>query len=204
MTIEAAYANLVSVVQWINGRFNELNIADNDRARIAAGCFDMVLEYQASIALQVRHQMKGSALSILRLEAEAFLRGMWFARCATDDDVVRFRQTDLPKRLPDMVGDIEIALGGATDTLSKMVKSQWGPLSGFTHTGFKQIACRYKGNVLTPNFPDAEVIQGLNFAASIGLMAALELATLSNNDALGRATLERARQFGGAKTPEPA
>jgi hypothetical protein len=37
-----------AILQWIDGRFNELNIADNDRARIAAGCFDMVLEYQAS------------------------------------------------------------------------------------------------------------------------------------------------------------
>jgi hypothetical protein len=92
-------------------------------------------------------------LRTLRLQAEAFLRGMWFARCATDDDVVRFLQTDFPKRLPDMVADIEVALGGATDTLSKMVKSQWGPLSGFTHTGFKQYACRYKGNLLTPTIP---------------------------------------------------
>ena len=196
MTVETAYVELVSVIQWIDGRFNALNIADDDRSRMAAGCFDMVLEYQASVALQVQHQMKGTALSILRLQAEAFLRGMWFARCATDADAVRFRETDFAKRLPDLVDDIEVALGGATDTLSKMVKSQWGPLSGFTHTGFKQIACRYKGNVLMPNYPDAEVIQGLNFAAAIGLLAAVEFSTLSNNEPLAQATLEHAKKFG--------
>jgi hypothetical protein len=69
--------------------------------------------------------------------------------------------------------------------LSKMVENQWGTLSGFTHTGFKQITRRYTGDVLQPNYPEMEVIQCLNFASTIGWRAAMELAMLSNNETYG-------------------
>jgi hypothetical protein len=68
-------------------------------------------------------------------------------------------------------------------------------LCGFTHTGFQQVTRRYTGAMLKPNYPEAEVIQGLNFAGAIGLLAAIELAVLSKNEALARALLERAKLF---------
>jgi hypothetical protein len=195
MSIAKAYNELVAVIHWIDGNVNEVNLPGDDKSLIAAGCFDMVLEHQASVALNVERKLYGSALALLRLAAEAFIRGMWFARCATDQDATRFRATDFGKRLNDMVADIQALLGGQTDTLSNMVLKQWGTLSGFTHTGFQQIARRYTGNVLQSNYPELEVIQACEFAGAFGLLAALELMVLSNNEPMANAIFERAQAY---------
>jgi hypothetical protein len=193
--IESAYAELVSVILWIDEHSKEVSLDGDLRTLIAAACFDTVLEHQNAIARLVENQLKGSALALMRVIAEAFIRGMWFARCATDDEIVRFQKNDEIKKLTSLVAEIEVAMGNATDTLSKMVQSQWGTLCGFTHTGFKQLTRRYSGPLLKPNYPDTEVIPALNFTGAIGLLAAVELAVLSNNLTLGLKIEQRIRQF---------
>jgi hypothetical protein len=194
VTIKTAYDELVSVILWIDEHSKEIDIDGDLRTLIAAACFDTVLEHQAAIAALVERQLLGSALALARVMAEAFIRGMWFARCATDEEATRFKNDEI-KKLTSLVEEIEAKLGSATDTLSKMVKSQWATLCSFTHTGYKQVTRRYTGPLLKPNYPDAEVIQVLNFAGAIGLLAALELAALSKNLPLGTAIMERARCF---------
>jgi hypothetical protein len=195
VNIDTAYNDLVAVILWIDERSHEVDIASDERSLIAGGCFDMVLEHQNAVARLVENQLYGSALAQLRLIADAHIRGMWFARCATEADAARFRETDYTKKLNDLIKDIETSLGNAPITLSKMVREQWGTLCGFTHTGYKQITRRYMGALLKPNYPEAEVIQGLNFAGAIGLLAGIELAVLSKNERGALAMLERARQF---------
>ena len=194
VTIKTAHDKLVSVIRWIDEHSKEVDIEGDARVQIAAACFDTVLEHQAAIAALVERQLIGSALALLRVMAEAFIRGMWFARCATDEQAASFKNDEI-KKLTSLVAEIEVNLGSATDTLSRMVKSQWAALCSFTHTGFKQVACRYSGALLTPNYPDQEVIQALNFAGAIGLLAALELATLSKNVTLATTITERARRY---------
>jgi len=194
--IRAAYSDLVSVILWIDEHSKEIDITGDARSLIAAGCFDMALEHQAAIALLVEKQHNGSALALMRVIAEAFIRGMWIARCATDEEVERFQKDNEPqKSLRTLVTEVETAVGNETDTLSNMVKKQWSTLCSFTHTGFRQIVRRYSGALLKPNYPDDEVTHALNFAASIGLLATIELAALSKNLPLGLATKERAEHF---------
>jgi hypothetical protein len=195
MSVAKGYDDLVAVIMWIDGNVNEVNIEGDDKSLLAAGCFDVVKEHVASVALNVDKQLYGSALAMLRISAEAFLRGMWFARCATDEDAAHFRAKDLTKKLPLMIDDIQASLGGATDTLSKMLLGQWGPLSGFTHTGFQQIARRYTGSMLKPNYPDLEVIQACRFAGAMAWLAALELMSLSNNKAMAEEILRHATEY---------
>lgn len=194
MTIKATYEDLVSVIRWIDRHSKEIDIQGDVRNLTAAALFDIVLEHQASIALLVEGKLNGSALALMRVMAETLVRGMWISRCATEDEVTRF-QNDEIKKLTTLVQEIETVLGNATDTLSKLVRDQWGSLSSFTHSGIKQVTRRYSGPLLTPKYPDAEIIQALRFAGGIGLLAAIELAMLSKNEPLARATLERAKQF---------
>lgn len=196
MTIASAHDELVAVILWIDERTHQIDITGDDRALIAAGCFDLVLEHQNAVVRLVENQLHGSALAMLRVLAEAYIRGLWFARCATAEAAARFRADDsIRGGVPEMVKDIETSLGNATDTLSKLLRDQWGPLSGFTHTGFQQITRRYTGALLKPNYPDAEVIQGLRFAGATGLLSAIELAVLSKNEALALEILQRAEKY---------
>ena len=195
MSIKSAHDELVSVIRWIDGHSNELDIEGDVRSQVAAACFDTVLEHQAAIAALVQLELHGSALALLRVIAEALFRGMWFARCATDDELSQFQNDQLDKPLKQLVQEIETALGNQNDVLSAIVRKQWKHLCSFTHTGFKQITRRYSGSILKPNYPEGEVVQSLRFAGAIGLIAVIELAALSKNNALGMAALERSRQF---------
>jgi hypothetical protein len=182
------------VILWIDGHSKVLDISGDERNLIAAGCFDVCLEHQAAIAALVERQLNGSALSLLRAAIEAFIRGIWVARCATDDEMQHFLRDQLGKGIRALVSDVEKALGNSNDVLSRTIKNQWGTLCSFTHTGVKQVTRRYTGPTLTPNYPDAELVQSLRFAGAVGLLAMMELATLSNNTPLALATLERSRK----------
>ena len=61
--------------------------------------------------------------------------------------------------------------------------TNWLRYHSFMHIGFNHIAW-YTGDVVTPSYPDGDVIRGLIFAVAVGLLAAVELATLSNNQPL--------------------
>jgi len=191
--LRAAYSQLVSVILWIDEHGKHLDVSADARKQISAACFDMVLEHQAAIATLIEQQLNGSALALLRAAAEGFIRGVWFARCATDSEVQRFQKDQLDKGIRKLVNEVETALGCNSDVLSRMVATQWDTLCSFTHTGFKQVTRRYTGATLQPSYPDVEVTQALNFAAAIGLLAMMELATLSNNAALTQATFDPAQ-----------
>jgi hypothetical protein len=199
--VTAAREELEGVCTWIDQRVTSLNFADHPRNYIAAACFDIALEHQAAVAVLARSELYGSLHALLRVEAEAVLRGMWFARCATDSEIERFKADSGLKSLSDLVAQIEKALGNENDVLSRIVTTQWGALCSFTHTGFLQVTRRYTDGVLKPSYPAAEVVQALRFAGAFGLIAALELATLSNDAPLAASILERGRQYapwGGA------
>ena len=48
---------------------------------------------------------------------------------------------------------------------------------------------------MQPSYRDSELIQALNFAVAVGLLALIELAALSNNLQLAQATMAGAEQF---------
>src|SRR5689334_5497560 len=93
-TVAAARRELEGVIGWIDQRVTSLNFADHPRNYIAAACFDMALEHQAAVAVLAQSELYGSMHALLRVEAEAVLRGMWFARCATDDEIESFKAGD--------------------------------------------------------------------------------------------------------------
>jgi hypothetical protein len=196
MTIKSALADLVSVILWIDENGKVLDIEGNPRFQIAAACYDTALEHQAAIAALVEKEMYGSAHALLRVIAEAYFRGQWISRCATESELQRFqRDEQISKSLKTMVEEIESALKTSPGVLSAMVDVHWGSLCSFTHTGFRQVTRRYTGALLEPSYSEAEVIRSLNFAGAVGLLAMIELAALSKNEALANASLQRSKEF---------
>jgi|NGEPerStandDraft_6_1074524.scaffolds.fasta_scaffold41977_3 hypothetical protein len=195
MSRQSAYDELVAVILWIDEHSKEVNIPGEPRPMLAAGCFDMVLEHQAAIATLTKMELHGSAHALLRVMAEALFRGMYFARCAREDELSRYQRDEFRKSMEQIVRAIETELGDSNKVLSAIVESQWQALCSFTHTGYKQITRRYTGALLKPAYPEAEVIHALRFAGLIGLVAVMELAALSNNLGLGLSALERARVY---------
>jgi hypothetical protein len=191
--IRQAYAELVSVIQWIDENGKVLDIVDAHRPKMAAACLDMVLEHQAAIAVLIGKRLHGSAFALLRGAIEALIRGMWIARYASVDQLQQFQRDEGLPGIKTLIRNVELALGKDNAVLSVMHANQWDILCSFTHTGFRQVTRRYTGYVLSPNYPESEIVQALRFTGAVGLLAMTELATYSNNWTLARATLDRSR-----------
>lgn len=203
--VEAALLDLRDLIAWINNQSAEVRISTDDmRHVLAAGCFDIALEHQAAIASLTQLELHGSAHALLRVLTDSVFRGMYLWRAASIEDVERYQRDEFRMGIEKLVAAVERALaaqqqqhgvGQHREVVSAIVRTQWEVFCSFTHTGHMQITRRYTGTQLKPNYPDAEIIQALRYTGAMGLIALMELATLSNNPTLALATLERARAY---------
>ena len=193
---------LKSVVAWISARTDGMRLPTDRRARLAIGCLDLAIEQQAGISALVERPLWGPVFALLRCMFDAFIRGVWLARCATEDDLDSFELAGL-RDIPfaDLMVDVERALGDSRGILSKLAKSSWAMFSDFTHTGVEYVR-RTNGATHGPtdgakNYPPAETDQALRLATALGLLAATELADLSGHRDVALACKAHAAQFAG-------
>lgn len=182
-----------ALIQWMDSRIDGTAIPSNFRFRLAGGCLDMALEHQKSIVLLVHHSLHGSAFALARLLLEAYVRGAWLHQCATDEDLKHFESDKLDRTFASLLEDMERLEAFSSGVLSAVKKSSWDALCGFTHTGFHQVVRRNKESSIEPNYEEAELLEVLNFADGIGIMAAVEIAHLASDDYLATALLEKAK-----------
>jgi hypothetical protein len=117
-------------------------------------------------------------------------------RCDAAFTHLRFLSRDkIDKDFGALIEEIERKLGGQAKALSRMRSLHWKALCSFTHTGIHQVTPRYTAGQLRPNYPAEDLIKALNFASAAGLLAAAELAALSNDSAARQAVVERMREF---------
>lgn len=182
-----------ALIQWLDSRIHGLQMPSSFRFRLAGGCLDVALEHQKAIVLLISGELYGSAFAISRLLLEAYVRGVWLHQCASDNDLKRFEVGSFDRTFGNLVEDIEKLEGFSVGVLSAVKKNSWAAMCGFTHTGFGQVVRRNKESTIEPNYEEAEVLEMLAFADGIGLMAAVQIAHLANDNALAGALLDRAR-----------
>ena len=61
---------------------------------VVAGFIDLVIEHIEAIISLTRSNMNGSAFALVRAVAEGLVRGVWFTACATQPQVLKFRNED--------------------------------------------------------------------------------------------------------------
>jgi hypothetical protein len=194
--VQRAQDDLTGLVHWLNEHYTGIQCPGDPRARTANGCLDMALEHQMAIELLSRAGLFGSMLGLVRLTLESLIRGIWFARAASDEELARFQRTDnLAKSFETLVVDVERVIGNDLQTLLNLKRNSWDAMNSFTHTGMMQIVRRNSEEATGPNYSIDDVVTGLTLAGVLGLAASIEMATVCGNEALARATLERSREF---------
>ena len=195
MTVQSEHKALVDIVRWIDEHHSGLVLPSDTRSRLTIGCFDVAVEHQAGIAVLSSSQLYGPLFALLRVLAEAVVRGLWLGQCATESDLSKFGKHHSGKEFRELIEDIETAIGYANSPLSRFKKNSWKALNSFTHTGFHQVVRRSGDGFTGPNYPESEICQALALAGALGLIAAAQLAGISGNQPLVRETLERMKQY---------
>ena len=127
---------------------------------MAFACLDLAVEHQAGIAVLADQPLWGPAFALLGIQFEAFIRGVWLARCATDDQLAWFKDGKLDKhrKFHELVTAVEKALKHDGGALTKLRAQSWAMFNDFTHTGFQHVVRRNSATTTGPNYADPELI----------------------------------------------
>ena len=187
---------LRTVVAWISEQTSGMPLPPDRRARMALGCLDLAIEHQAGICLLADKSLWGSVYALVRCMFDAFVRGVWLARCASELELESFELAGLRgKPFRDLVDEVERALGHSRGVLSKLRTSSWAIFSDFTNAGADPGRRRGDPNGNGRNYPAADTDQALRLATALGLLSATELAALSGHRDVALACKARVVKF---------
>jgi hypothetical protein len=193
MNIQGPLKRSEDTLIWVQHHLDGLHIGEgNKRVHLAAGCLHTAVEHGQAIVVLVAEGIYGSALALMRLQFEAYVRGIWLLHGATDESVDRAGQDKFPP-MGEMITDLEQPGRFDAGILSRVKAASWAPLNSLTHTGYLQIGARLSAAGIGSNFEEGHVRDALNWADALAILAVVGFAGIAKNETLSRLALERAR-----------
>lgn len=157
-----------------------------NRLRVAVALLHLSLEHQTGIHSLVNLGVIGSAFALLRPQFEAYVRGVWYHRCATDTQVSLFIDGEQPPKINLLIEEIE-KLEAFDEKLLSATKHQiWTNLNDFTHGGTIQVKARCTVDEIAQNYREEHIANLLTASASWSLLAGVALAAAVGTEALAR------------------
>jgi len=200
MTLEQHLDQAKNLVQWLGGKLDGADIPSDVRSRLAGGCFHSALEYQMAIVLLTEARYHASAFALIRVIYEAYVKGVWLYRCASDADIKKYTRGPAIGKFSDLVAKVESLPGYEARVLSDVSRS-WKAMNSFTHTGYMQVVRRQTETTLEANYSEDEVIESLNFASAMGFLSTIALCDLCQNVELANLVLQKAKQDWSRENP---
>ena len=195
MCIRDLQTKLGVLFEWQENALDGVEIPIDDRSRIYVGLLHLAHEHEKAIEILVVRKLYGSVFALIRPLFEAYLRAIWLLHCANDKEYEQFKRGKLEKILGELIEDIEKVDKYGVGVLSDIKESNWKLMNDFTHGGISQALSRNRPNAISSNYPDQDIISAINFAASIGLMATMEIAYITNNKKLVLEVLDKMKGF---------
>jgi hypothetical protein len=170
-----------SIATSIDDAIHEAKIKSDNRSIISGGCFDVVLEHQKAITLLAESRLLGSAFALIRAIYESYIRGLWIRYAATDGEISNFITDNIKTGITDMIINIEKIPGFDVGALSAIKSASYSSMCSYTHSGWMQIGRRFNNQYIESNYSYGEVEEVLNFSNSIALLAAHEIAKMTED-----------------------
>lgn len=197
MKIDQAIQCSESLIQWLDKAIDGTEVQTSHRVRLAAACLDLAMEHQKAIVLLVAHRLFGSAFSLVRLIFEAYVRGVWLHRCATEAELDRFKAGKLAHTFAELLESVEKIDGFESGVLSAAKRKSWKAMNDFTHSGYIHATRRNTDTTIESNYSEEEILEVVGFVNAIGLLSLLQVALLAGKQDLANAVLEKAEEFWG-------
>ncbi|MEK6788614.1 MAG: hypothetical protein AABY68_06655 [Pseudomonadota bacterium] len=163
-----------------------LDISSATQSRVAAALFHLCTEHQQAVHTLANHGLIGSAFAILRPQFEAYVRGVWYHRCATDDQLNAFIKGAEPPRIRQLLSDIAKIADFNSESLIATKTSVWGVLNDFTHGGSIQVRARLTPIEIARNYKTEHIIGLLRWSSILSFMGYVGMASIAENDLLAK------------------
>ncbi|MGB3918304.1 hypothetical protein J9253_01220 [Thiothrix litoralis] len=168
-------------------RFMQLNRADQtDRTTSSRIMCGIGFEHAESVKMLIAGGNFTSAISLLRLQYEALVRGIWLHYAATDTVIARLmgefnhEKANRADRLPLMAQMVQELEGkppaGDMKRLLQFKEYSWKPLSSYVYGGIHVLHRHSKG------YLPALLHQAVKASNDVSIMLALHLARLSGKE----------------------
>lgn len=201
-TVKAGIAQVSDLLLWIDRQLPGIEIKGDHRHRIPAQLFDLALEHAAGILRLLAATSYASAFALVRCEFECFVRGAWLHYRATDAEIEGFVEKDeIKPKVWELIDALEQAPPFEDKLLSSVKDNAWKPMNGYTHGGIHQVSHRLQGDYIEPFFEDEALLEVIQFAGTMALIALGEIAALAGRADLVEET--QAMMDGGASTVLP-
>lgn len=200
--VKAGVAKASVVLEWIDRKLPGIEVKGDHRHRIPAQLFDLALEHAAGILRLVAATNYASAFALVRCEFECFVRGAWLHHRATDAEIEAFVANDeIKPKMWELIEALEQAPPFQDKLLSSVKEKAWTPMNGYTHGGIHQVSRRLQGDYIEPAFEDEALLEVVQFAGTMALIAFGEIAALAGRTDLIEET--QAMMDSGASTVLP-
>jgi hypothetical protein len=153
------------------------------------GSMDIALEHHEAIERLVKSKLNGSAFSVVRMVFDTFFRSAWIAAYATE---ARMKQAARDKlewpNMSKMRDEIKQAYfdepcSPEAAALFELFKKLWPIMCDYTHSGARQIARRFSGDELKPDYSDGAIVQAVNMTnVAVLFMAGMLFASMGKED----------------------
>jgi hypothetical protein len=150
----------------------------------------LAIEHLSGVFALFERQIFVSAFALLRPLTEAFVRGSWLQISATDVQVAKFEKRGKLPPTSEMIAALEKTEVFAAGTLSRAHKANWKLLCGLTHGGPETDRLCYSEGVISRVLPTGHGQEALNYAASIGILAAMGVTVLADSSEAANKLLE--------------
>ena len=172
--------------EWLNkcqSIIDGATLKASPRNRISAGLLSLALEHHGAIQLLTNTPPPhyGSASALLRPQFEAFIRGVWFHRCASKEEIDNFITSDEVPGINTLIGAIEALPEYDEGLVKKTNEKAWKPMCGFTHGGFSQAYSQNNASTIESNYTDEQIYEIIKSACAITLTVSIAFAQLSGN-----------------------
>jgi len=182
--------DIVISAKWLeesSSRIDGAALPDCTRNRVSAALLHLALEHHGAIQVLASYEpspLYGSAAALLRPQFEAYVRGAWYHRSASEQDLEKFIRGDEPPRIDDLISTLETIPGFEEGLLKAVKKDSWKTMCGLTHGGGTQVASRNRPTEIAGDYTDDQVRGILYWACSVTLVVAVEFANLLNDNVM--------------------
>ncbi|WBA84486.1 DUF6988 family protein [Endozoicomonas sp. GU-1] len=174
--VESSYQLSVDINRCHEG----LEIDGDDKKFIPSLFHSTVIEHHRSIVLLVEKKLFSSACVLLRPLFEAYVKGLWFSRCATDKDFKELRNDKFKKTFSVLVSEIDTKSPEGSK-LATPKGHYWKTLNSFTHSGAALLGRKYNQNSITNSHNKDLINSLLDFSANYALLSGIEISILAEN-----------------------
>lgn len=180
-----------SLVVWLQEKLYGRSFDRKPQTYIAATYLAITLETHQPIAVLLRENLRGSAIALVRVEFESFVRGLWVLECCDDQKAIDVYDGKFHISIDMMIKQIETKPAYAHKMLSRFKKATWPMMSQFAHTGRQQLLRWTSDDEVSPLHTDEEMLRVSNSGALFACLAAMYMAGIYNDQELTEACVAK-------------